>query len=94
MAGGLGLGLAVGLFLVALFEARKLLTIQTTEDASHYTALPVLLTLPEMLTPQEARSRPRRRKMLLGAGVTATVFAIPALILILQLTQVFERFAV
>ena len=32
--------------------------------------------------------------MLLGAGVTATVFAIPALILILQLTQVFERFAV
>jgi polysaccharide chain length determinant protein (PEP-CTERM system associated) len=94
MAGGLGLGLAVGLFLVALFEARKLLTIQTTEDATHYTSLPVLLTLPELLTPQEARSRPRRRKMLLGAGVTATVFAVPALILILQLTQVFERFAV
>ncbi len=94
MAGGLALGIAVGLFLVALFEARKLLTIQTTEDATHYTSLPVLLTLPELLTPQEARSRPRRRKMLLGAGVTATVFAIPALILIFQLTQVFERFAV
>jgi len=94
MAGGLGLGLGVGLLLVALFEARKLLTIQTTEDAAHYTSLPVLLTLPELLTPQEARSIPRRRKMLLGAGITATVFAIPALILILQLTQVFERFAV
>lgn len=94
MAGGLGLGLAIGFFLVALFEARRLLTIQTTEDAAHYTSLPVLLTIPELLTPQEARTRPRRRKMLLGVGVVVTVFAIPALILVLQLTQVFERFAV
>jgi hypothetical protein len=91
---GLGLGLAVGLFLVGLFEAPALLTIQTSEDAAHYTSLPVLLSVPEMLTPREARRRPRRRKMLLGVGVAATVLAIPALVLILQLTQVFERFAV
>ncbi|MEK6280156.1 MAG: Wzz/FepE/Etk N-terminal domain-containing protein [Acidobacteriota bacterium] len=91
---GLGLGFAVGLFLVGLFEAPALLTIQTSEDAAHYTSLPVLLSIPEMLTPREARRRPRRRKMLLGVGVAATVLAIPALVLILQLTQVFERFAV
>jgi hypothetical protein len=32
--------------------------------------------------------------MLVGVGVAAAVLAIPALVVILQLTQVFERFAV
>ena len=94
MGAGLGIGLAVGFFLVGVFEAPRLLTIQTSEDAAHYTSLPVLLTVPEMLTAQEARRRPRRRKMLLGVAVTATVLAIPALVIILKLSQVFERFAV
>jgi polysaccharide biosynthesis transport protein len=91
---GIGLGLAVGFLLCGLFEAPRLLTIQTSEDAAHYTSLPVLLTVPELLTAREAHSRPRRRKMLLGVGVAAAALAIPALVLILQLTQVFERFAV
>ena len=94
VGGGIGLGFAVGLFLVGLFEAPRLLTIQTSEDAAHYTGLPVLLSVPELLTAREARSRPRRRKILVGVGVAAAVLAIPALALILQLTQVFERFVV
>jgi hypothetical protein len=52
------------------------------------------MTVPELLTPQEARSRPRRRKVLLATAVAAMILAIPALALILKLTQVFERFAV
>ena len=94
MGAGLAIGLAFGLLLAGLFEVPRLLTIQTSEDAAHYTSLPVLMTVPEMLTPDQARSIPRRRKLLLATAVAAMVLAIPALALILKLTQVFERFAV
>jgi polysaccharide chain length determinant protein (PEP-CTERM system associated) len=90
--GGAGLGLVIGLVLVAMIEIPKLLTIQTTEDAAHYTGLPVLVSVPELLTPKEARAKPRRRRLLLVAGVVVTVFAIPALAFILKATHVFERF--
>ena len=94
MGVGLAVGLGVGLLLAGLFEVPRLLTIQTSEDAAHYTALPVLMAVPELLTPQQALVIPRRRKLLLATAVAAMVLAIPALALILKLTQVFERFAV
>lgn len=94
MGAGVAAGLAFGLLLAGLFEVPRLLTIQTSEDATHYTSLPVLMTVPELLTPAEAQSIPRRRRLLLAAGVAAMFLAIPALALILKLTQVFERFAV
>lgn len=94
MGAGLVAGIAVGLLFTALFEVPRLLTIQTTEDAAHYTALPVLVAVPNLLTPQEASVVPRRRRLLLATGIAATVVAIPALALILKLTQVFERFSV
>ena len=87
---GLGVGLGLGLLLVGLFEGPRLLTIQNSDDARHYTGLPVLLAVPELLTPQEARAVPRRRKLLLAAGVVATMVSIPALALALKLTHVFE----
>src|SRR5215208_2676416 len=87
---GLGVGLGLGLLLVGVFEGPRLLTIQNSEDARHYTGLPVLLAVPELLTPQEARSVPRRRKLLLAAGVVATIMSIPMLALALKLTHVFE----
>jgi hypothetical protein len=91
---GVAAGLAFGLLLAGLFEVPRLLTIQTSEDAAHYTSLPVLMTLPELLTAAEAQSIPRRRKLLLTTAVAAMFLTIPALALILKLTQVFERFAV
>ena len=92
MLAGMGVvaGLGVGLLLVALFEIPLLLTINSSEDARHYTGLPVLIAVPELLTPQEARSLPRRRRLLLAAGVIATLVAIPLLALALRLTHVFE----
>ena len=87
---GLAAGLGLGLLLVVLFEGPRLLTIQNSEDARHYTGLPVLLAVPELLTPQEARAIPRRRRLLLIAGVIATIVSIPALALALKLTHVFE----
>jgi len=87
---GLAAGLGLGLLLVLLFEGPRLLTIQNTDDARHYTGLPVLLAVPELMTPQEARAVPRRRKLLLAAGVVATLVSIPALALALKLTHVFD----
>ena len=92
MLAGIGVvgGVALGLLLVALVEIPLLLTIQTSEDARHYTGLPVLIAVPELLTPQEARALPRRRRLLLAAGVIATIVSIPLLALALRLTHVFE----
>ena len=89
---GLGLGLGIGIFLAGIFEIPKLFTIQTSDDATHYTGLPVLVSVPELLTPKEARTRPLRRRLLLAAGFAVTVVSIPALALVLKATHVFERF--
>ena len=86
----LAAGLALGFLLVGIFEVPLLLTIQTAEDARHYTGLPVLIAVPELMTPQEARSLPRRRRLLLVAGMVATIVSIPLLALALRLTHVFE----
>lgn len=94
MGAGLAVGLAFGLLLAGAFEVPRLLTIQTSEDATHYTSLPVLLTVPELLTPGEAQGHARRRKLVLAGAVAGMFLAIPALALILKLTQVFARFAV
>ena len=92
MLSGLGLafGLGLGLLLTGIFEIPRLLTIQSTEDARHYTGLPVLISVPELLTPQEAQSIPRRRKLVLAVGVAVTIMAIPVLALTLKATHIFE----
>jgi polysaccharide chain length determinant protein (PEP-CTERM system associated) len=89
---GLGLGLGFGFLLAGVFEAPKLLTIQNREDAAHYTGLPVLATVPELMTPREARALPWRRRLLLAAGIAATIVSIPLLALVLRATHVFEIF--
>jgi len=87
---GLAVGLGVGLLLTGIFEVPRLLTIQTSEDARHYTGLPVLIAVPELLTPQEAKAIPRRRRLMLAAGFVVTIVSIPLLALALKLTHVFE----
>ena len=90
---GLGLGLGFGLMLAVAFEVPKLRTIQSREDASHYTGLPVLAAVPELLTAQEARAIPRRRRLLLAAGVAMTIVSIPVLAFALRATHIFEMFS-
>lgn len=92
IAMGLGLGLAVGLLFAAVFEMPRLLTIQNVEDASHYTKLPVLASVPEVLTPYEARWKPKRRLIGLAIGVIATIISIPLLAAVLTMTRVFDKF--
>jgi succinoglycan biosynthesis transport protein ExoP len=90
---GLALGLCVGLFFAAAREVPRLLTIQTVDDAAHYTNLPVLVSVPVLKTPQEATRIPRRRMAMLAAGITVTIISIPALALVFKLSGIFERFA-
>jgi uncharacterized protein involved in exopolysaccharide biosynthesis len=92
MLSGLGLafGLGLGLLLTAIFEIPRLFTVQSVEDARHYIGLPVLISVPELLTPDEARTRPRRRRLLLAAAVTVTIAIIPVLALALKVTHIFE----
>jgi polysaccharide chain length determinant protein (PEP-CTERM system associated) len=89
---GLMLGLAVGLSFAAAFEVPRLLTIQTVEDARHYTGLPVLISVPELLTPKEQRRQRMRRMATAFAGLAITVISIPALALALRFTRVLDLF--
>ncbi len=93
MGFGFALGLAIGLAFAAAFEVPRLLTIQTTEDAEHYTHLPVLVSVPELLTVKEERRRRLRRAALASAGVAATIVSVPALALVLKVSRFLELFA-
>lgn len=94
MAFGLAVGLAVGLAFAAAREVPRLRTIQTVEDARHYTSLPVLVSVPDLVTPREGRRRKMRRAALAFASLAATAVSIPALALLLKLTRVFEVLAI
>ena len=89
---GLFLGLGVGIILAMFAEAPRFFTIQTMDDAEHYTGLPVLVALPELMTPQESTRRPRIRLAYLAAGVLISLVSIPVLVKALSITQLFERF--
>lgn len=90
---GLFAGLGVGLAFAAAFEVPKLLTVQTREDAEHYTGLPVLVTLPEMLTPREVRRLKARRLSLAVAGVIVAILSVPALAFVLTRLHLIEMIA-
>ena len=90
---GLVVGLGVGIALAAAFELPKLLTVQTAEDAQHYTGLPVLVTLPVLLTPREERRMKLRRYALAAAAVIATVVSAPALAFVLYRLHLIEMLA-
>ncbi|MFL6336856.1 MAG: GumC family protein [Pyrinomonadaceae bacterium] len=90
---GLVAGLACGVALAAAFEVPRLLTVQTSEDAAHYTGLPVLVTLPMLLTAREQRRLKMRRAALALAAVVATVVSAPALAFVLRSLHIIEMLA-
>ena len=91
-ASGFGIGLAIGFLLAVCFELRRLFTIQTIADAKHYTGLPVLASIPVLLTPAEAVAIPRRRMALMTAGIAIAFVATPMLAFVLRMTHVFDKF--
>ena len=86
------LGLGIGLFLAAVFEIPRLFKIQNIEDAKHYTGLPLLASVPPLLTENEIAWNKRSYWLKVIAGMTAAVGSIPIIIMITQASGVFERF--
>ncbi|MGH9798898.1 MAG: hypothetical protein ACRD82_00895 [Blastocatellia bacterium] len=66
-------GLLSGLIAAAAVEARALLTIRDARDVTHYTQLPLLVTVPKIVTEQELRRLP----MLNAAKIFGMVVLIP-----------------
>ena len=89
---GGGLGLALGLFLAACFEVPRIFKIQNIEDAKHYTGLPLLASVPPLLTQNEISWRKRSYWIKVLAGITAAIGSIPIIIMVLQAAGVFDRF--
>lgn len=88
---GAGLGLALGLFLAAAFELPRVLKIQNIEDAKHYTGLPILASVPPLLSHREKTWRARSHWLKVLAGFAVAVGAIPLIVMVLQASRVFER---
>lgn len=86
-------GLALGLLLAAAFEVPKLMTVRSIEDAKHYTNLPVLAAVPELLSDEEIVSGRRNYWLKVGAGFAVSVLSIPILIIALQASKVIDRFS-
>ena len=88
---GTGIGLALGLLIAAFFEIPRLFKIQNIEDAKHYTGLPVLATVPPLLSAGETTWIRRSHWLKLAAGIAAAIGVIPLIVLILQATRIFDR---
>jgi len=88
---GAGIGLALGLFLAAVFEVPRWFKIQSVEDTKYYTGLPVLASVPPLLTEREIFWKKGFHWMKVLAGIIITLASIPLLILALQMSHILER---
>ncbi len=88
---GTGIGLVLGLFIAAFFEVPRLFKIQNIDDAKHYTGLPVLASVPPLLSVAEKTWIRRSSQLRLAAGVAAAIGVIPLIVIILQATRLFDK---
>ena len=89
---GFGAGFGLGLLFALLLEFQRFLTINTVEDAKHYTHLPVLAAVPELVTESEQSWQRKLGVFKVMGGFAATILSVPLLIIALQTTNIFERF--
>ncbi|MBX7061413.1 MAG: hypothetical protein K1X52_07115 [Pyrinomonadaceae bacterium] len=87
---GAGIGLAFGLLLIGIFEIPRLFRIQNIDDAKYYTGLPVLASVPPLLSLPEKVWIKRASRLKLAAAAVFAIGIIPVLVLVLQATRVFE----
>ena len=84
-------GLALGLILAATLEVPRLLTVRSIDDAKHYTGLPLLAAVPDLLTEAEISAARRAHYLKVAAGFAAMIISIPMLIIVLQFTRIIDR---
>ncbi len=88
---GGSIGLMIGLLLAAFFELPRLFKIQSIEDAKHYTGLPLLASVPPLLTHHEIAWQHRSEWLKIMAGMGLALGLIPIIIMVLEFSRVFER---
>ncbi|MEP6945727.1 MAG: GNVR domain-containing protein [Acidobacteriota bacterium] len=88
---GTVVGLLLGLVFAGFVEIPRLFKIQNIADAKHYTGLPVLATVPPLLSHSEKMWIKRSHWLKLAGGFVAAVAVIPAIVLILEATKLFDR---
>ncbi len=88
---GAGVGLLIGLILTAFAEIPRFFKIQSIEDAKHYTGLPVLASVPPLLSTAEKQWIKRSSWLKLGVATAVAIGVIPVIIFILQATRLFDR---
>ncbi len=88
---GSAVGLFLGLFLAVAFELPRVLKIQNIEDAKHYTGLPILASVPPLLSHGEKTRQNRVHWLKVLTGIIVAIGLIPLIIIALEKTRVFER---
>ncbi len=87
------LGIASGLAIALAMEARSLFTIQDARDVEHYMHLPLLVTIPQIVTDNERRQRAMLRLVQVAGVILLILVAIPVLVTVLQRSRVLNIFA-
>ncbi|HEX4951193.1 MAG TPA: hypothetical protein VFZ34_31340 [Blastocatellia bacterium] len=87
------LGLASGLVIALAVEARSLFTIQDARDVEHYMRLPLLVTVPQIVTDNERRQRAMLRLVQFAGVLLLILVAIPVLVTVIQRSRVLNVFA-
>ena len=85
------IGLLIGLIFAGCYEIPRLIRIQSLDDVKHYTALPVLASVPPLLSGDEKKWIRRSGWLKLAAGAAAAVGVVPVIVLIFQATRLFDR---
>lgn len=88
---GLAAGLAFGLFFAGVYEVPRLFKLQTIKDAEYYTGIPVLAAVPPLLKEEEKQRLKRGHLVRVFAAVLISIASVPVLIVVLQMTKIFER---
>jgi succinoglycan biosynthesis transport protein ExoP len=88
---GAVIGLVFGLFLAGILEIPRLFRVQSLDDAKHYTGLPVLAVIPPLLTHREIAWQKRVGHIRILVGIAAAITSVPVLIMVLQLSKIFDR---
>lgn len=88
---GAVIGLGFGLILGAFFEVPRLFRIQNIDDVKHYTGLPVLASVPQLLMAGEMERNRRSYWLRFAAGVAGAIGVIPLIVLLVQATHLFDR---
>ncbi|HYE74968.1 MAG TPA: hypothetical protein VEF04_16625, partial [Blastocatellia bacterium] len=88
----LGLGLVFGLVIALARESKFLFTIRDARDVEHYMHLPLLVTVPQIITPQEQRQRLTLRLVQVAGILLLIIVSIPVLVTVIQKFRIMNIF--